>query len=127
MSPQTETFYYLAETKKEMQKKFLQNEPGMTISGIIPLYADKQLTKKIGTLKYDTVLLDNTQPYPVLSTSRTIVAKDGTIRYEYVSNNYNKITVDTEQTSGIFTKGTVTRTYEGDDKEIRKIVYRSTE
>ena len=126
MSPQTETFYYLGSSKKAMQKT-LQKVPGMTSSAIKPLYADKQLTKKIGTLNYDTVLLDNTKSYPVISQNVTIVAQNGTIRYEYVTNNYNKFTVETQQTSGIFTKGTVTRTYETPNKEIRKIVYRSVE
>ena len=124
MSPQTETFYYLGSSKKAMQKS-LQKVPGAASSAIKPLYADKQLTKKIGTLKYDTVLLDSTQPYPVFSVNATIVAQDGTIFYEYVKSDYKLITVDTQQTTSKYTKGIVTRTYETPNKEIRKIVYRS--
>ena len=124
MPPQTVTFFYFGLSKRQMQK-ILQNVPGTTKSCIIPLYADKQLTKKIGSLKYELVLLDNTQLYPVVSTNYIITTQDGTIHYEVVKNNYKPLTVETEQTSGIYTKGTITRTYVTGNKEIRKLVYTS--
>lgn len=126
MSPRTETFYYSASSKRAMQQR-LQSSPGRTTESIIPLYFDKQLTKKIGSLKYNAVLVDNTQPYPVVSVNARVITDNGTIFYEYIKSDYKPITVDTQQTSGIYTKGIVTRTYETSNKEIRKIVYRSTE
>ena len=124
MSPQTVTFFYFGSSKRQMQK-LLQIVPGSSFACIRPLYADKQLTKKVGSVKFVDVLLDNTQLYPVVSTNYIITTQDGTIHYEVVKNNYKPLTVETEQTSGIYTKGTITRTYVTGNKEIRKLVYTS--
>ena len=127
MSPELriKTFYFRALGKKvnydEIQR---QAALGSGRSGFVPLYADKQLTKKVGSLKFENVLLDNTNPVVVNSISHIITTPDGGIVYSFVRRDYKKITVETQQTSGKYTKGTITRTYEGEDKELRKIVYR---
>ena len=128
MSPRTETFYILCSGNKAKQNELqLQMEKGSTQSGIQPVYSDRQLTKQVGTLKFDGVLLDNTKAISVISIENTITTDDGTISYSFVRSNYKKITVETQQTSGKYTQGTITRSYEGEDKELRKIVYTSAE
>ena len=127
MSPRTETFYILCSGNSAKQNELqLQMERGSTQSGIQPVYSDRQLTKQVGTLKFDGVLLDNSKSISVISIENTITTDDGTISYSFIRSNYNKITVETQQTSGKYTQGTITRSYEGEDKELRKIVYRST-
>jgi len=127
MSPYTETFYFPALGKKANYDKLqLQAAVGSGRSGIVSLYSDKQLTKKVGSVKFENVLLDNTNPIVVNSISHIITTQDGSISYSFIRRDYKKITVETQQTSGKYTKGTITRTYEGEDKELRKIVYSST-
>jgi hypothetical protein len=127
MPPITETFYFPAIGKKanfdEIQRK---TAVGSGRSGIVSLYSDKELTKKVGSVKFENVLLDNTNPIVVNSISHIITTQDGTISYSFIRRDYNKVTVETQQTTGKYTKGTITRTYEGDDKELRKIVYKSS-
>ena len=125
MSPLTETFYIFSGDETVQNKLLLQMEKGHTQSGIQPVYSDKQLTKKIGSLKYDAVLLDNTKSITVISVNVTIITDDGTISYGFIRSNYEKITVNTIATSGIYTPGTITRSYEGQDKELRKMIYKS--
>ena len=126
MSHQTETFYFPAlGIKANYDELQIQSAVGSGRSGIVSLYSDKQLTKKVGSVKFENVLLDNTNPIVVNSISHIITTQDGSISYSYIRRDYKKITVETQQTSGKYTKGTITRTYEGDDKELRKIVYRS--
>ena len=128
MSPCTETFYFLALGKKAKYDELrLQHVVGSGRSGIVSLYSDKKLTKKVGSVKFVDVLLDNTKPIVVNSISHIITTPDGSISYSFIRSDYNKITVETQQTSGKYKKGTITRTYEGNDKELRKIVYRSVE
>ena len=124
MSPRSQIFYYLGPNKREMQKQ-LQIEPGATVTKIRTLYADEKLIDKVGKFKTDTILLDNTKSIPVVDIVKTIITSEGTISFKYIRENYNKITIDTEKTSGIYTKGTITRNYITDNKEVRQLVYTS--
>ena len=128
MSPHTEIFYFPALGKKANYDELqLQATLGSGRSGFVSLYSDKQLTKKVGNVKFENVLLDNTKPIVVNSISHVITTQDGSISYSFIRRDYKKITVETQQTTGKYRKGTITRTYEGDDRELRKIVYRSVE
>jgi hypothetical protein len=126
MPRHSQTFYYLGSNIEEMQK-YLQNEPGYAATKIRALYADEQLTEEIGTYKTDMVLVDNTKSIPVFDIVKTIVTSEGTIVFIYVREHYEELTVQTEETSGVFTKGTVIRSYVTSDKAVRKIIYTSDE
>lgn len=124
MSPRTQTFYYLGPNKREMQKQ-LQVEPGAIATKIRTLYADEKLIEKVGKFNTDTILLDNTKPVPVVNIVKTIITPEGTISFKYIRENYNSVTTETELTSGLYTRGTITRSYVTDNKEVRKLVYKS--
>jgi hypothetical protein len=123
----TRTFYYASHTKEQEKEYLLTLETGSTSDCAKILYSDKELTKKIGIFRYKRILLDNTKKVAVLDVEFIITTNEGTIKYKYTRDSYKKITVNTEETSGIFTKGTVTRNYVTSDKSIRKLVYTSAE
>jgi hypothetical protein len=127
MAPITRTFYYFSYNKEEDKNLILPNSTGSTWNTTIPLYANEKLTEKIGSFVSYSSLLDNSKQTPVLDKEQTVVTSEGTINYQYVRNSYKPITIDTELTSGIFTKGTITRSYVTADKSVRKLVYRSAE
>ena len=123
----TRTFYYDGHTREFGKKVLTTHGIGSSGSRLKPLYADEELTEKIGSLIVDFKLIDNVKL--TLNNEMTIVVPEGSFKYKYIRDSYKKITVDTEETSGIFTKGTVTRSYGSEDsvKRIRKIVYNSNE
>ena len=123
----TRTFYYNGFTDNE-ETLILRQVAGSNASYKKSLYEDEQLTKKVGSLKQEVELLDNTKKVAVIDIETTITTDEGIIKYNYIRDSYKKITtVDTERTSGIFTKGTVTRSYVISDKGIRKVIYTSRE
>jgi len=125
----TRTFYYASYTKEQEKEYVLTLETGSTTDCAIILYSDEELTKKIGIFRYKRILLDNTKKVAVGDVEFIITTNEGTIKYKYIRDSYKKITVNTDETSGIFTKGTVTRSYGPEDnvKRIRKLVYKSNE
>ena len=129
MSPRTETFYYKGFTKEQEKQHVSPLVYSSTAEDARSLYADKELTKKIGILKTKRTILGNTKQVPILDLEKTITTNEGVIKYKHVRDSYKKVTLDTEQTSGLFTKGTITRTYLEEDniKQIRKLVYKSAE
>jgi hypothetical protein len=70
-------------------------------------------------------LLDTSKTNSVYKVEATIVTPEGVIEYKYLRDSYEKVVLDTQETLGLFTKGTITRTYETLNKELRKIVYRA--
>ena len=123
------TFYYGAATKEKDKKIISTYGIGSYANNIKPLYADEKLTEKVGNAFVCYKVIDNSKLPPILDLDITIVTSEGVIKYKYIRDSYKKITVDTEETSGIFTKGTVIRTFEEENhlQRIRKIVYRSAE
>ena len=81
------------------------------------------LTKIVGIFEQEAVVLDNTKKITVFDVVSKIITKRGTIKYSYVRDSYEPKKIVTEETSGIFTKGTITKTHVTLDKQIRKIVY----
>ena len=129
MSPVTDrVFYYSASTKQQDKKIISAYGVGSYSNSVAPIYADEKLTEKVGNAFVSSKITDNSALTPVLDLEITIVVSEGTIKYKYIRDSYKKITVDTEQTSGIFTKGTITRTFEQENnlQRVRKIVYSST-
>lgn len=128
-----DVWYYFCNTQDVDKALIVPLENGLTTGSVRPLYADEKLTKEVGTLKFSDVKLGTTkEDVPILDTVATITTNKGTIKYNYVRDNYKKITVNTVATSGIYTPGTVTRTYlddvEGKDlTRTRKLVYKSLE
>jgi hypothetical protein len=123
----TRTFYYNGFTDNE-ETLILRLVAGSNASYKKSLYEDEQLTKKVGSLKQEVELLDNTKKVAVIDIETTITTDEGIIKYNYIRDSYKKITtVDTERTSGIFTKGIVEVTQVNVDKGIRKVIYTSRE
>ena len=121
----TRTFYYNGYTDNE-EILILRQLTGSNASYKKSLYEDEQLTKKVGSLKQEVELLDNTKKVAVIDIETTITTDEGIIKYKYIRDSYKKITtVDTERTSGIFTKGIVEITQANVDKGIRKVIYTS--
>jgi len=121
----TRTFYYNG-FKNNEEILILRLVAGSNASYKKSLYEDEQLTKKVGSLKQEVELLDNTKKVAVIDIETTITTDEGTIKYNYIRDSYKKITtVDTERTSGIFTKGIVEVTQVNVDKGIRKVIYTS--
>jgi len=130
MSPTTtRAFYYNGPTKEYEQKVVATFGVGSYSNTISPLYSDEKLTKKVGNAFIYSKIIDNSKQVPVDYNEITIVTLEGAFKYNYIRDSYKKFTADTEETSGIFTKGTVTVTYVPEDnlQSIRKIVYRSAE
>ena len=125
MSPVIRKYYY-SSLNTEQDKKLNKLNPGAAFSGTLALYSDDQLTKKVGTISLQSSLLDTSKTIPTYKVEATIVTSEGIIEYQYLRDSYKKVVLDTQETSGLFTKGTITRTYETLNKDVRKIVYRST-
>lgn len=128
-STTTRSFYYNGPTKEYEQKVIINYGVGNYSNTISSAYSDEKLTKKIGNAFIYSKVIDNSELVPVDYNEITIVTLEGAFKYKYIRDSYKKITVNTQETSGIFTKGTVTITYIPDDniKSIRKIVYKSSE
>jgi len=124
MSPHTETFYYSSHSKEEAVKLINSNNPGHTLKGILSLYHDEQLTKKAGNLFYNIILLDNRKNPPLVYAEDIISTNKGTIKYKSIRDSYKVKTMETEETSGLYKKGIITRFYITPDKSIRKLVYK---
>ena len=91
--------------------------------GIILSFSEGQIDQPIDRIIPDMLTQINSKNL-LLDVEATIVVSESTIKYSYVRDSYKTITVDTQQTSGIFTKGTITRSYVTADKSIRKLVYK---
>lgn len=124
MSPVIRKYYY-SSLNKEQEKKLNRLEPGALFNGTLALYSDAELTKKVGTINLQSSLLDTSKTNSVYKVEATIVTSEGVIEYKYLRDSYEKVVLDTQETLGLFVKGTITRTYETLNKELRKIVYRA--
>ena len=126
MGPFSQTFYYRGPSSK-VDKLKLQVSNGGIEEGAKDLYSDEALTKKAGTVYFKTKKLGNKPGVPILNVETTLITPEGSFRYEYIRDNYQKITVNTRATSGIFTAGTVTRKYKADKlfHRVRKLIYKS--
>lgn len=123
-------FYYVCSTSHVEKTFVLPLEDGATLDSVRPLYKDKKLTKKVGTIKFSEVKLGTSkEDVPIFDIVATITTNEGTIKYMYIRYDYEKITVDTIATSGIYTPGTITRLYldnvENSLTRTRRLLYKS--
>ena len=127
-----DVWYYFANTPDVDKALVVTRENGVTADTVRQLYSDEKLTKKVGTIKVSKVKLSTSkEDVPILDVVATITTNKGTIKYNYIRDNYKKITVNTIATSGIFTPGTITRTYleevENSLTRTRRLLYQSLE
>jgi hypothetical protein len=128
MSTTSRTFYSSALTNEQEKQILIPLNVGSIASNIKQLYADKQLKKQIGNLQYTGTLLNTSKEIPIYEFVATINTEEGSIKYQYIRDSYDPVTIETELVSGIFKKGTLNLSYiTSPDKRVCKLVYRSAE
>jgi hypothetical protein len=117
--PVIRRYYYAAGSSKFDSELGLRVKDGSVSEGAKDLYADAALTKIEGTTHYKAKKIGNKLGVPIFHVEVIVTTVEGSFTYSYIRDNYQKITVKTQATSGIFTEGIVNREYKKEKGLIR--------
>jgi hypothetical protein len=112
-------YYYVGESSEVDKQIMLPTKDGSAYEGAKDLYADPALTKIVGTIHYKAIKLGNKLGVPTFKLEKTVITHEGSFNFLYIRGSYQKITVNTQATSGIFTAGIVNREYKKETALIR--------